>query len=540
MQITFIGAAHQVTGSRTLVEWTDGRFFLVDYGMEQGENDLLQADLPVPVSKIEYIFLTHAHIDHSGLLPLIYRQGFRGIIYATPETENLCSIMLADSAHIHETDAAYATKKNLRTGGPVVEPLYTAEDVAGVMDLFHTCEYDKLCLIDEGLSVRFIDIGHLLGSAAIEFFLEDKGKTRKLVCSGDVGNSNQPIIRNPKSISEADYILIESTYGTRLHEAAVPTLPILTEILRKTFSRGGSVIIPSFAVGRTQELLYFFREIKQNHLLPEFESFPVYVDSPLANEATAVFLQCNPDCLDEKTHNIMLSGQNPIWFEGLHTVVSSEESKALNEDKSNPKVIIASSGMCEGGRIRHHLKHNLWDKKNTIMFAGYQAAGTLGRLIFDGAKSVKILGEEIDVDAEITLLAGISGHADRDGLLQWLSEFQRKPSYIFVNHGDEESCTGFAEEIKKKFDIEASAPFSGSSFDLISGNWIFQAEPVYKEKKPADTSAVESKRVKESVYTDLRRAVSELDQYTVSLEGHSNHELKKLTAQIRSLIIDQD
>lgn len=538
MKITFIGASHQVTGSLTLVEWKDDRFFIVDCGMEQGENDLVQAELPVPVSKIEYVFVTHAHIDHSGLLPLLYKNGFSGNIYSTPETQNLCSIMLADSAHIHETDAAYETKKNLRTGGPAVEPLYTADDVAGAMNLFHSCEYDKLYMIDEGLSVRFTDIGHLLGSAAIEFFLDD-GVSRKLVCSGDIGNSNQPIIRNPKSINEADYLLIESTYGTRLHEITASPVPILTEILRKTFSRGGSVIIPSFAVGRTQELLYFFREIKQNHLLPEFESFPVYVDSPLANEATAIFLQCDPDCLDEKTHEIMLSGQNPIWFEGLHTTVSSEESKALNDDKSIPKVIIASGGMCEGGRIRHHLKHNLWDKRNTIMFAGYQAAGTLGRLIYDGAKAVKILGEEIDVEAEITLLPGISGHADRDGLLQWLSGFERKPSYVFVNHGDDESCTGFSAEIRNRFGIDASAPFSGSSFDMVKNEWIIITEPVYKENKQTDTKSSESKRIKDNVFTDLLNSVAELDQYAKGLEGHSNHELKELTARIRSLISDQ-
>jgi len=538
LKITFIGAAHQVTGSCTLIEWKDGRYFLVDYGMEQGENNLVQSDLPVSPSQIEYVFLTHAHIDHSGLLPLFYKNGFRGNIYTTPETQNLCFIMLSDAAHIHETDAAYETKKNMRTGGPVVEPLYTTEDVAGTMTLFHSCEYDKLSLIDEGLTVRFVDIGHLLGSAAIEFYLDDQGETRKIVCSGDVGNANQPIIRNPKSIPDADYILIESTYGTRLHEVTTSPIPLLTEILRKTFSRGGSVIIPSFAVGRTQELLYFFREIKQNHLLPEFDSFPVYVDSPLANEATAIFLQCNSACLDEKTHEIMLSGQNPIWFDGLHTITSSEESKALNEDKSIPKVIISSSGMCEGGRIRHHLKHNIWDKRNTIMFAGYQAVGTLGRVIFDGAKTVKILGEEIDVEAEITLLAGVSGHADRNGLLQWLSDFEKKPSYIFVNHGDDESCTGFASEIKNRFGIESSAPYSGSSFDLIKGEWIRLTEPEYKIYKKQDFSAIESKRVKETVYTDLRRAVADLDQYTIGLEGHSNHEIKELTAKIRLLIND--
>ena len=280
MKITFIGAAHQVTGSCTLVEWMDNRYFLVDYGMEQGENDFVMQELPVAPGQIEYVFLTHAHIDHSGMLPLLYKRGFRGTIYATAETENLCSIMLADSAHIQETDAAYETKKNLRHSGTVVEPLYTSEDVAETMDLFKPCEYGEIYMVDEGLSARFTDAGHLLGSSFVELFLEDRGETRKLVCTGDVGNLEQPIINNPQPVKEADYLLIESTYGTRIHEFVTPPIPALTEILRETFSRGGSVIIPSFAVGRTQELLYFFREIKQNHLIPEYDSFPVYVDSP--------------------------------------------------------------------------------------------------------------------------------------------------------------------------------------------------------------------------------------------------------------------
>lgn len=391
MKITFLGAAHQVTGSHTLIEWHDNRYFLVDYGMEQGENDFEMAEMPVGASAIEYVFLTHAHIDHSGLLPLLYKQGFRGTIYATAETTALCSIMLADSAHIQETDAASETKKNLRTGGPEVVPLYTTEDASNTMTLFNTCEYNKIYMIDEGLSIRFTDAGHLLGSSFLELFLEDQGKCVKLVCSGDVGNNNQPIIKDPQTISDADYLMIESTYGTRLHDTVREPIPVLADILRRTFERKGSVIIPSFAVGRTQELLYFFREIKQNHILPQqMEGFQVYVDSPLANEATAIFLQCDPVCLDEETLAIMSSGKNPIWFDGLNTTVSSEESKALNTDSSS-KVIIASGGMCEGGRIRHHLKHNLWDERNTILFAGYQAAGTLGRVIYDGASSVKIL-----------------------------------------------------------------------------------------------------------------------------------------------------
>ena len=535
MKITFIGAAHQVTGSCTLVEWMDDRFFLVDYGMEQGENEYVRSELPVAPSRIEYVFLTHAHIDHSGLLPLLYKQGFRGAVYATPETANLCSIMLADSAHIQETDAAYETKKNLRHSGAVVEPLYTAEDAAGTMELFRPCLYGEVYMIDEGLSVRFTDAGHLLGSSFIEFFLEDRGIKKKLVCSGDVGNTDQPIINNPQQIKEADYLLIESTYGTRLHESVQAPVPALTEILRQTFSRGGTVIIPSFAVGRTQEILYFLREIKQNHMLPEFQSFPVYVDSPLANEATAVFLQCSQDCLDPATKEIMADGQNPIWFDGLNTIVSSEESKALNTDQT-PKVIISSGGMCEGGRIRHHLKHNLWDKRNTILFAGYQANGTLGRIIYDGAATVKILGEEIDVNAQVALLAGISGHADRDGLLNWVASFEQKPAVVFVNHGDDESCTGLAEAVSEKFSLQACAPYSGSEFDLLKGEWIRLTEPVYRQKQSGESARDAAPRSRrDDVFRDLIRAVKKLTVYAESLKGHSNSELKKLTKRILEL-----
>ena len=536
MKITFIGAAHQVTGSCTLVEWMDNRYFLVDYGMEQGENDFVMEELPVAPGQIEYVFLTHAHIDHSGMLPLLYKRGFRGTIYATAETENLCSIMLADSAHIQETDAAYETKKNLRHSGTVVEPLYTSEDVAETMDLFKPCEYGEIYMVDEGLSARFTDAGHLLGSSFVELFLEDRGETRKLVCTGDVGNLEQPIINNPQPVKEADYLLIESTYGTRIHEFVTPPIPALTEILRETFSRGGSVIIPSFAVGRTQELLYFFREIKQNHPIPEYDSFPVYVDSPLANEATAVFLQCSQVCLDPPTREIMAEGQNPIWFDGLYTTVSSDESKALNTDKTS-KVIISSGGMCEGGRIRHHLKHNLWDSRNTILFVGYQANGTLGRIIYDGAESVKIFGEEIDVKARIALLQGISGHADRDGLINWLSAFDKKPSWVFVNHGDDQSCSGFASYVQDNLGLQSLAPYSGSEFDLLKGEWIRLTEPVVKKKSTASGSGVSvAKDKKDKAYNDLMAAVSSLERFTEQLKGHANSEIKQLTKKILDLM----
>ena len=535
MKLTLIGAAHQVTGSCTLLEWLPERYLLIDCGMEQGENDFEMAELPVPASAVEYVILTHAHIDHSGNLPLLYQQGFRGRIYATSETMNLCSIMLADSAHIQETDAAYQTKKNLRVGLPEVQPSYTAEDAANVMKLFRPCNYGQTIPVDEGISLRLTDAGHLLGSSFAELFLEDEGKKVKLVCSGDVGNLDQPIIRDPQPVSDADYLLIESTYGTRLHEGGNDPIPVLTEILDRTFRRGGTVIIPSFAVGRTQELLYFFREIKQRRLLPSFPDFPVYVDSPLANEATAIFLQCDTVCLDENARQVMQEGENPIWFDGLHTVISSEESKALNADDS-PKVIIASGGMCEGGRIRHHLKHNIWDERNTVMFAGYQAAGTLGRIIYDGAKEVKILGETIDVKAEITLLSGISGHADQAGLLEWLNRFDRKPSMVFVNHGDDGSCSGLADVIRERFGIEAVAPYSGSEYDLLRHEWIRLTVPVYKtknRKKETGESAPQNK--KEQLYRELLLAADALKETVIAMEGHSNAEIKSMTKKIRDL-----
>lgn len=537
MKITFLGAAHQVTGSRTLIEWLPGRYLLVDYGMEQGENDFEMVQTPVSAAQIEYVFLTHAHIDHTGMLPLLVREGFRGTVYATPETINLCSIMLSDSAQIQESDAAYETKKNLRAGREEVLPLYTIEDVKDTMKLFRPCAYDELILVDEGLSVRFSDAGHLLGSSFIQFFLEENGISRTLTCSGDVGNLNQPIIRDPSAPADTDYLLIESTYGNRTHDKTQDPIPFLTDVLRATFSRGGSVLIPSFAVGRTQELLYFFREIKQQHLLPEFQDFPVYVDSPLANEATAVFLQCSPDCLDDETLDVMKEGINPIWFDGLNITVSSDESKALNTNPT-PKVIIASGGMCEGGRIRHHLKHNLWNKNNTVLFAGYQAAGTLGRIIFDGAKKVKIFGEEIDVGAEIRLLQGISGHADQDGLLSWIRSCGGIPSYVFVNHGDDESCSAFARILEEQLGLRASAPYSGSEFDLAAGEWIRLTGPVERKKaaKYVPPSSSRKKTEKGNAFDDLSSALQDLNAYAETLKNVSGDEIRKLAGKIRKLI----
>ncbi len=538
MKLTFLGATHEVTGSHTLLEWLPGRFLMVDYGMTQGDDDYVNEPIPVPASQIEYVLLTHAHVDHSGLLPLLVKQGFHGSIYATAETMNLCAIMLADSAHIQESDAESQTKKNLRAGLPPVEPLYTAEDAAAAMRLFVPCRYGEIRTIDEGLSIRFTDMGHLLGSSAIECFLEEDGQRRTVVFSGDVGNTGKPILKDPQPVRKADYLMLEATYGGRLHDRRTDPIPLLVEVLRKTFARGGSVIIPSFAVGRTQELLYFFREIKQRRLLPEHHDFPVYVDSPMANEATAIFLQCDVSCLDEETRKVMQEGENPIWFDGLHTVTKTEDSKALNE---NPeiKVIIASGGMCEGGRIRHHLKHNLWDEKNTILFVGYQANGTLGRIIYDGARTVKIYGEVIECNAEVALLSGVSGHADQQGLLNWLGAFEEKPRLVFIDHGEDASCTALAEKIGEEFALPAEAPYSGSVFDLLTGEWIRRAEPVPQPKKKAAEAATGRKKKTENArmaYEELVEAAENLLAQVKKMDGVSNGELRRLKDRINQLM----
>ena len=534
MKLTFLGAAHEVTGSRTLLEWNPGRYLLVDEGMAQGEDVYENAEMPVSPAQIEYVLLTHAHIDHSGMLPLLVKQGFSGKIYATRETANLCGIMLADSASIQESDAENQTKKNLRVGKEAVEPLYTSEDVERTMKLFRPCGYGEMIAVDEGLAIRFTDAGHLLGSAFIECFLVEEGKHVTMVFSGDVGNLNQPIIRDPSPLEAADYLMIESTYGDRLHDTATDPIPFLTEKLRETFNRNGAVIIPSFAVGRAQELLYFFREIKQGGLLKEYQDFPVYVDSPLANEATAIFLQCDVSCLDEETREVMRSGENPIWFDGLNTVVSSDESKALNNLKG-PRVIIASGGMCDGGRIRHHLKHNIWNADNLILFAGYQAVGTLGRIIYDGAKHVKIFGEEIEVNAEIALLNGVSGHADQAGLLRWAEQIGQKPKRVFVNHGDDGSCETLASLLTERLGVPAEAPYSGASFDLLKGEWIRLTEPVrvVKEKKAASGSKT-SKKKKD--YEALVDAATTLMEKVKGMEHGANSDARELTKKINELL----
>ena len=533
MKVTFLGANHEVTGSRTLIEWLPGRYLLVDCGMEQGQNEYENAEMPVSAKEIEYVFVTHAHIDHTGMLPKLWRDGFRGTVYTTRETSNLCAIMLADSAHIQMSDAEYQTKKNKRKNLPPVEPAYDIDDVNELLHNFRPCGYGDAVRVDEGLTVAFTDVGHLMGSAAVSLWLTEGSETRKIVFSGDVGNINQPLLNDPMFVHEADYVVVESTYGDRLHADRIDPTPMMVDVIQRTLDRGGNLIIPSFAVGRTQEMLYIIRDIKMRGLVHGHDGFPVYVDSPLANEATAVFLQCDTECLDPDARAVMQQGVNPISFPELETVVTADESKKLNASKI-PGVIISASGMCDAGRVRHHLKHNLWRPESTVLFVGYQANGTLGRQLQDGKKEVKVLGEEIIVRAEIATLQGVSGHADKNGLLRWMDGFTTVPPQIFVNHGDHDQAVAFVETLRQRYGVKVDCPWSGSEFDLVTGEWLHVAEPVPFVKKKAGQS--QGAKTQQSAYSELMKAISALEAAAQTAHGFSNAELKRLTKDVQKLV----
>ena len=531
MKITFIGATHEVTGSCTLLE-NDGKYYLVDKGMEQGVDLFENVPLPVAPEEVSAVFVTHAHIDHTGMLPKLYRDGYRGPVYATSATCSLCRIMLLDSAHIQESEAEWRNRKATRAGDEIVEPLYTAEDVHGLMPQFRPCTYDEIIDVNEDIRIRFTDIGHLLGSACIEIWLREGEVTKKIVFSGDVGNTDQPIIRDPQTVAEADYLVIESTYGDRLHEPNEGVDPVadFAAYMQKTLDGGGNLVIPAFAVGRTQELLYGIREIKDKGLVHGHDDAPVFLDSPLAQEATAIFRDVDGSYLDEEALEIIHRGENPVWFDGLELSVTTEDSVAINTDP-RPKVIISASGMCDAGRIRHHLKHNLWDPKNTILFVGYQTVGTLGHSLLHGAKQVKLFGETIAVNAQICSLHGTSGHADQQGLLNWVKGFTACPGTIFVNHGDEGACETFAELLRTTFPgTEVIAPYSGTEYDLKEGKLAFAAEG----KRIAKQKQV---RVN-PLYESLKAVARKLMDLIEGMSGRSNHELKAIAREI-SAIIDE-
>lgn len=530
MKLTFIGADHEVTGSCHAIE-ACGKYILIDCGLKQGSDDDGEQTLPENVSDIDYVLLTHAHIDHSGLLPLLYARGFRGRILTTKATCELCQIMLRDSAHIQETEAEWKNRKARRAGRSEVEPLYSMNDAEGVLGLFIECSYNSKINLEEGIDVRFVDAGHLLGSASIEIWITEGETTRKIVFSGDIGNLDRPIIKDPEYISDADYVVMESTYGDRNHNTEIDYVARLAQITQQTFERGGNIVIPSFAVGRTQEMLYYYRIIKEKGLVKGFDGFEVYVDSPLAVEATEIFSEGKMDYFDEEAVELVKKGINPIRFPGLKLSLTSDDSKAINFN-NKPKVIISASGMCEAGRIRHHLKHNLWRKDSTIIFVGYQAAGTIGRILLDGALEVKLFGELINVEAQIIRLEGVSGHADKAGLIKWATSFKNGVQKLFVVHGENEVCESFAACLRDEYDIDAMAPYRGTVYDLATGSCIVEGakiEPVKRlEKAP---SGKKTSDVFERLLAAGRRLLTVIRHN----EGGANKDLAKMADQINSL-----
>ncbi|MEG1917830.1 MAG: MBL fold metallo-hydrolase, partial [Oscillospiraceae bacterium] len=470
MKLSFFGADQCVTGSCHCLE-ANGHRILIDCGLQQGRDEIDNRELPFAPGTMDCVLVTHAHIDHSGRIPLLMKQGFQGSVVATRMTCDLMRIMLADSAHIQESDAEWQTRKGLRAGKPPVEPLYTIEDAQRVEAVLRPCEYNETVQLFDGVSAVFTDAGHLLGSASITVTVTEGGVTKKIVFSGDIGNVDQPIIRDPVPLHDADYVVMESTYGDRNHTEVWSYTDELAAIIDKTMARGGSVIIPSFAVGRTQELLYFIREIKDQRLVKSNPDFAVYIDSPLAKKATTIFTGNLHGYLDEAALGLVQDGTHLFNFTNLRMTEGMEESKALNEDRS-PKVIISASGMCDAGRIRHHLKHNLWRPECSIVFVGFQGPGTLGRHLLDGAESVKLFGEEIAVHAEIVNFQGLSSHADRDHLVKWIEGFKASnPAQVFVVHGDREVAPFFAKNLCD-MGFAAHAPQYTEVYDLVENRQV--------------------------------------------------------------------
>lgn len=527
MKLTFLGAAHEVTGSCTLLE-ANGKKILIDCGMEQGADIYENCEIPVAACDIDAVCLTHAHIDHSGKIPALVAQGFKGEIYSTMATRKLCGIMLRDSAHIQEFEAEWRNRKAKRAGAEEYQPLYTLQDAENALKLFKHYDYNEPAEIFDGIRITFIDAGHLLGSASILFEITEDGKTERVIFSGDLGNINRPLINDPSMPPVADYVVIESTYGDRTHGARPDYTAQLTEILQETFDRGGNVVIPSFAIGRTQEMLYLIRNIKEQGLIKNHANFSVYVDSPLAVEATNIYSSGLTDYYDDETLDLLEQGIDPIRFNGLKLSVTSDDSKMINFDEG-PKVILSASGMCEAGRIRHHLKHNLWRADSTVLFVGYQSEGTVGRKLVDGETTVKLFGEEINVRARIATLAGISGHADKDMLLGWLSNVKNSVKTVFVNHGDDSVCDTFAKEIEEKLGVNAIAPFSGDKYDLVTGECVEKGKIVRIEKKS------EGRHRADTVFARLYAAGQRLLSVINKNKDSSNKEIAKFADQVTAL-----
>ncbi len=529
MRLEFLGAAHEVTGSCTLLT-ACGKHILIDCGMEQGRDIYENCDLPVAPQQVDALLLTHAHIDHSGKIPLLVKNGFAGPVFTTAATERLCRIMLMDSAHIQEFEAEWRNRKAKRAGREPYVPMYTTADAEQALRQFTPCSYEQAQEIAPGITAEFFDAGHLLGSACIRITAQEEDGPHTVLFSGDLGNVERPLIRDPQPPAAAEAVVVESTYGDRLHKPHPDYVAQLTEIFCETFARGGNVVIPAFAVGRTQELLYCIRQIKEQRLVKGHEDFPVYIDSPLAIEATRIYSGGLTEYYDEDTLALLERGVEPIQFDGLHTAVTSEESQAINTDKT-PKVIISASGMCEAGRVRHHLKHNLWRPESTILFVGYQTPGTLGNQLLNGAASVKLFSEEIKVAAAIRQVDGISGHADRAHLLEWLAAMSPAPRQVFVNHGEDTVCDGFADAVRDELHLPALAPYNGAAYELNAGG--ITSVKAGNAQKLQKNSAKNTRT--NTVYDRLLAVYQRLGTLIAQGKGRANKELSRLADQLQSL-----
>ncbi len=525
MKLSFYGADRCVTGSCHCLE-VNGRKILIDCGLQQGRDEIDNRSLAFAPNQIDYVLVTHAHIDHTGRIPMLVKNGFSGRILTTRVTAELMQIMLLDSAHIQESEAEYDNRKGERAGKAPVEPIYTVEDAQNVFKYVTTCEYGETVDLCEGVRVTLTDAGHLLGSASITVNASENGTEKTIVFSGDIGNVDQPIIRDPQYLKEADYVVMESTYGDRNHTEVWSYTEELAEIIDEALGKGGNVVIPSFAVGRTQELLYFIREIKDKGLVKSVPNFPVYIDSPLAKQATTIFCGDLHGYLDEEALALVKDGTHMFSFPNLHLVESSEESKLLNMD-TTPKVIISASGMCDAGRIRHHLKHNLWRANSAVVFVGFQGVGTLGRRLLDGVESVKLFGEEIAVKAKIVNFQGLSSHADHDHLIEWIKAYDTKPAKVFIVHGDADVIPVFSNELEG-LGFTTYAPLYTASYDLIADTELERGYQPVKKIAPATKA--------DELYSKLLAAGEALLAFIRSRKGAPNKDKKAMTEQILALI----
>ncbi len=457
IKLQFLGAAQNVTGSRYLLK-ANGKNLLIDCGLYQ-ERQFKHRNwdpLPIAASEIDAVLLTHAHLDHCGLLPKLYKEGFRGPVYCTSATADIASIVMLDSARIQEEDIKFKKKRharqNRKSPHPLV-PLYEIEDAEGCAEMLYRADYHKPLNIGEGLDITFFDSGHILGSSAIRVKITQGSESRTVLFSGDLGRWDVPILQNPEPIDQADYVLCESTYGDRDHSPVVDVKKQLCDVINDTRKRGGNIIIPSFAIERSQELLYYLNELIDEGCLPQMM---IYLDSPMAVKVTDVFKK-HPYLFDEEMVGHLQDGTSPFDLDGLSLVRTANQSKAINEVRGTT-IIIAGSGMCTGGRIKHHLAHNISQPENTILFVGYQAVGTLGRIILEGEKEVRILGENYPVEAQVAKINGFSAHAGRDELTRWLKNLKQAPRHLFVVHGEENVAHSFADYITNELGWDVSVP----------------------------------------------------------------------------------